>query len=74
MTRKNIWVAGMAAPVMIAMLLLFVGSPRVAAVSQDSKANAEVKSIISSLGHRHSRYPSERQLPGQIKMTFRIRR
>jgi plastocyanin len=43
MTRKNKWVAGMAAPVMIAMLLLFVGSPRVAAVSQDSKANAEVK-------------------------------
>ena|SRR6266576_3667207 len=43
MTRKNIWVAGMAAPVMIAMLLLFAGSPRVTAVDQPSKANPEVK-------------------------------
>lgn len=43
MTRKNIWVAGMAAPVMIAMLLLFAASSRVTAADQPSQANAEVK-------------------------------
>ena len=37
------WVAGLAAPVMIAMLLLFAGSPRVTANDQPSAANAEVK-------------------------------
>lgn len=36
-------IAGMAAPVMIAMLLLFAGSPRVTASDQPSAANAEVK-------------------------------
>ncbi len=43
MTRKNVWVAGLAMPVMIAMLLLFAGSPRVTANDQPSVANAEVK-------------------------------
>jgi plastocyanin len=43
MTRKNVLIAGMAAPVMIAMLLLFAGSPRVTANDQPSAANAEVK-------------------------------
>jgi plastocyanin len=43
MTRKNMWVAGMAAPVMIGMLLLFAGSPRVKAVDQPSGASPEVK-------------------------------
>ena len=43
MTRKNVLIAGMAAPVMIAMLLLFAGSPRVTASDQPSAANAEVK-------------------------------
>jgi plastocyanin len=43
MTRKNICVAGMAAPVMIAMLLLFVGSPSVTANDQPSGASTEVK-------------------------------
>ena len=43
MTRKNMWVAGVAAPVMIAMLLLFAGSPRVNAVDQPSGASQEVK-------------------------------
>jgi plastocyanin len=42
MTRKNIWVAGAAAPVMIAMLLLFAGSPSVKA-NEPSAANAAVK-------------------------------
>jgi plastocyanin len=42
MTRNNVWIAGLAAPVMIAMLLLFAGSPRVTANDQPS-ANAEVK-------------------------------
>ena len=31
MTKKNMWVAGVATPVMIAMLLLFAGSPSVKA-------------------------------------------
>jgi plastocyanin len=44
MTGKNVWIAGTAAPVMIAMLLLlFAGSPRVTANDQPSAANAEVK-------------------------------
>ena len=37
------WVAGVAAPVMIAMLLLFAGSPSVTASDQPSVANAAVK-------------------------------
>jgi len=36
-------IAGMAAPVMIAMLLLLAGSPSVKANDQPSAANAEVK-------------------------------
>ena len=43
MTRKNVLIAGLAAPVMIAMLLLLAGSPSVAANDQPSLANAEVK-------------------------------
>ncbi len=43
MTRNNMWVAGMAAPVLTAMLLLFAGSPSVKASDQPSAANAAVK-------------------------------
>jgi plastocyanin len=43
MTRNNVWVAGLVVPVMIAMLLLFAGSPSVTANDQSSAANAEVK-------------------------------
>ena len=43
MTGKIVWIAGLAAPVMIAMLLLFAGSSRVTANDQPSAANAEVK-------------------------------
>ena len=43
MTSKNVWIGGMAAPVMIAILLLFSGSPSVTANDQSSAANAEVK-------------------------------
>ena len=42
MTRNNVWIAGMAAPVMIAMLLLFAGSSGVKAADQPSAANAQV--------------------------------
>ena len=42
MTRKNVWFASLMTPVMIAMLLLFAGSPRVTANDQPSAANAEV--------------------------------
>ena len=43
MTRKNVWIVGMAAPVMIAMLLLFAGSSRAAASDQPSAANVAMK-------------------------------
>jgi plastocyanin len=49
MTRKHVWVAGLAMPVMIAMLLL-AGSPRVTANDQPSTANAEVKIDNFSFG------------------------
>jgi plastocyanin len=43
MMRKNVWVADLAAPVMIAILLLFTGSASVKANDQPPAANAEVK-------------------------------
>jgi plastocyanin len=43
MTRKNVWVASLATLVVIAMLLLFAGSPRVTANDQPPAANAAVK-------------------------------
>jgi plastocyanin len=43
MTKKSVWVAGLGAPVMIAMLLLLVGSPSVKANEQPSAANVAVK-------------------------------
>jgi plastocyanin len=49
MTRKSVWVAGLAMPVMIAMLLL-AGSPSVTANDQPSAANAEVKIDNFSFG------------------------
>jgi Icc protein len=42
MTRTNVWVAGLATPVLIGILLLLAGSPSVAANDQSSGANAEV--------------------------------
>ena len=41
--KRNAWVAGLATPVVIATLLLFVGSPSVRASNQASAANAAVK-------------------------------
>ena len=43
MTRKNVWLASLAMPVMIAVLLLFAGSSRVTANDRPSAATAEVK-------------------------------
>jgi len=43
MTKKNMWVAGVATPIMIAMLLLVAGSPSVKANDQPSAANTAVK-------------------------------
>ena len=43
MTKKSVWVAGLGAPVMIAMLLLLAGSPSVKANDQPSAANVAVK-------------------------------
>ena len=49
MTRRNVWVAGLAMPVMIALLLL-AGSPSVTAADQPAAANAEVKIDNFSFG------------------------
>jgi plastocyanin len=43
MTKKNVRIAGVVIPVLIAMLLLFAGSPSVKANDQPSAANATVK-------------------------------
>ncbi len=43
MTKRNMWVAGLATPAMIAVLLWFAGSSRVTANDQPSTANAAVK-------------------------------
>jgi len=50
MTKKDVWVAGLITPVVIAMVLLFVGSPAVTASDQPSGANAEVKIDNFSFG------------------------
>ena len=49
MTKRNMWVAGLAMPVM-AMLLRFEGSPSVKAADQPSAATAEVKIDNFSFG------------------------
>ncbi len=43
MTRNNIWIASLAAPVLTAVLALLAGSGRVAASDQPSVTNAVVK-------------------------------
>jgi plastocyanin len=43
MTRKNLWFVSLATPVLIAMLLLFAGSPSVTANDQPTAASAAVK-------------------------------
>ena len=43
MTKNRLWVAGLATPVVIAMLLLSVGSPSVRANDQPAAANVAVK-------------------------------
>jgi plastocyanin len=43
MKRNKLWVAGLAMPVMIALLLLFPASPSVKATDQPSAPNAAVK-------------------------------
>ena len=43
MTKRNVWIASAVMPVLIAMLLLLVGSPSVKANDQPSAANVAVK-------------------------------
>jgi plastocyanin len=43
MTKKNVRIASVVVPIMIAMLLLFAGSSRVTASDQPSAANVAVK-------------------------------
>jgi len=49
MTKTNVWVASVAAPVIVAILLI-AGSPRVTANDKPSAANAEVKIDNFSFG------------------------
>jgi plastocyanin len=49
MTRRNVWVTGLAMPVMIALLMM-AGSTSVAAADQAAAANAEVKIDNFSFG------------------------
>jgi len=46
MTRNNVWVAGLAVPVMIAMLLLFAGLPSVTANDQPSAAEVKIDNFV----------------------------
>jgi plastocyanin len=52
MKKQKMWVAGLAAPITMAMLLLFVGSPSVVASNNDqaSATTAEVKIDNFSFG------------------------
>jgi plastocyanin len=50
MTRQNACLVGLAGPVMIAVLLLFVGSTRAAANDKSSGGNADVKIDNFSFG------------------------
>lgn len=50
MKRKKIWFASVAAPALIAMLLLSAGTPKVRANDQASTGNAEVKIDNFSFG------------------------
>jgi amicyanin len=46
MTKTNIWVAGMAAPVVIAMLLMFAGPARVTADDQPSGTEVKIDNFV----------------------------
>jgi len=49
-TKKTLWLASLPAPVLIAMLLLFSGLPRVKASDQPAAGNAEIKIDNFSFG------------------------
>jgi len=49
MTRRNVWIAGLSAPLMIT-LLLFAGLPNVTANDQPTAANTEIKIDNFSFG------------------------
>jgi len=72
MTRKNVWMAGLAAPVMIAMLLLVAGSPSAKANDQPSAASAAVKIDNFLLGPQTITVPVERRYLDNM-MTFPTR-
>jgi plastocyanin len=50
MTRTNVWMAGLAAPIMIATVLLLAGSPSVTANDQASAEHAQVNIDNFSFG------------------------
>ena len=50
MKKKTLWLASLPAPVLIAMLLLFSGLPRLKASDQPAAGNAEIKIDNFSFG------------------------
>jgi len=57
-TRKTLWLASLPAPVLIAMLLLFPGSPRLKANDQNSSANTEITIDNFSFGPQTVKVPA----------------
>ncbi|MCU1296959.1 MAG: amicyanin [Acidobacteriaceae bacterium] len=57
MRKNNLWFASLAVPVIVAVLLLLAGSPKVNANNQPSAANAEVKIDNFSFGPQTVKVP-----------------
>ena len=69
MKKKNVRIASVVMPVMIAMLLLFTESSRVRPSDQPSTANVAVKIDNVVFGPKAVTVRSEQQSPGQTVMT-----
>ena len=72
MTNKNVWIAGVAVPVMIAMILL-AGSFSVAANAEPSAAAASVKIDNFVFGPQTLTVPIGATVTWTNRMTFLIR-
>jgi plastocyanin len=57
MRKNKVWFASLAVPVIVAMLLLLAGSPKVNANNQPSAANTEVKIDNFSFGPQTVKIP-----------------
>jgi hypothetical protein len=73
MTRKSVWVAPLAMPVVIAIVLLVAGPTSVAANDQPLAASAEVKIDNFSFGPETLEVQWARPSHGPTVMIFRTR-